>query len=170
MVNVYVKKPISVLALLWTGYNFNEVRKFVGSACELHGSCHAPDLVIHTLEGDHHASVGDYIIRGVKGEFYPCKPDIFEQIYKIDPASNLMKQAADILAEHLYAPALNKILDDAKKDEMEEARRFPDPLLIKAGEPDEAIMREIKRKIEDGIKPSNPDWKVSMMRAFERRE
>ena len=35
-------------------------------------------MYIKTLEGDHHASVGDYIIKGVNGELYPCKPDIFE--------------------------------------------------------------------------------------------
>ena len=37
---------------------------------------------IHTLEGVMHASPGDYIIRGVQGEFYPCKPDIFEATYE----------------------------------------------------------------------------------------
>lgn len=41
------------------------------------------ELFIKTLEGIHHASVGDYIIKGVKGEFYPCKPDIFEQTYEL---------------------------------------------------------------------------------------
>ena len=39
-------------------------------------------LVIQTLEGDHHASPGDFIIRGVQGEFYPCKPDIFAATYE----------------------------------------------------------------------------------------
>jgi len=39
-------------------------------------------LYIKTLEGIHTANVGDYIIKGVKGEFYPCKPDIFEQTYE----------------------------------------------------------------------------------------
>lgn len=38
---------------------------------------------IETLEGWHHASTGDYIIRGVKGEIYPCKPDIFEMTYEV---------------------------------------------------------------------------------------
>lgn len=37
---------------------------------------------INTLEGVHHASFGDYIIKGVKGEFYPCKPDIFKNTYE----------------------------------------------------------------------------------------
>ena len=41
------------------------------------------ELYIKTLEGDHHASVGDYIIKGVNGELYPCKPDIFEKTYDI---------------------------------------------------------------------------------------
>lgn len=40
------------------------------------------ELFINTLEGVHHVSVGDYIIRGVAGEIYPCKPDIFEQTYE----------------------------------------------------------------------------------------
>lgn len=40
------------------------------------------ELFIRTLEGDHHVSVGDYIIQGVQGELYPCKPDIFERTYE----------------------------------------------------------------------------------------
>lgn len=40
------------------------------------------ELIIRTLEGDMRASYGDWIIRGVKGEFYPCKPDIFEATYE----------------------------------------------------------------------------------------
>lgn len=42
------------------------------------------ELFIKTLEGIHHASVGDYIIQGVNGEFYPCKPDIFEKTYEAE--------------------------------------------------------------------------------------
>lgn len=41
-----------------------------------------PYLKIETLEGIMKASVGDYIIKGVNGEFYPCKPDIFEKTYE----------------------------------------------------------------------------------------
>lgn len=43
-------------------------------------------LVIPTLEGDHTASPGDWIIRGVKGELYPCKPDIFAATYEPEPS------------------------------------------------------------------------------------
>lgn len=41
------------------------------------------ELFISTLEGIHHVSVGDYIIQGVNGELYPCKPDIFEKTYEV---------------------------------------------------------------------------------------
>lgn len=45
---------------------------------------HPPcELYVTTLEGDMHVSVGDYIIRGVDGELYPCKPDIFEKTYEV---------------------------------------------------------------------------------------
>ena len=40
------------------------------------------EIIIPTLEGDHHAKPGDWIIKGVKGEFYPCKPDIFAATYE----------------------------------------------------------------------------------------
>ena len=39
-------------------------------------------IIIHTLEGDHLGNYGDWIIKGVKGEFYPCKPDIFKETYE----------------------------------------------------------------------------------------
>lgn len=40
------------------------------------------ELYIKTLEGEHHVSVNDFVIRGVQGELYPCKPDIFEATYE----------------------------------------------------------------------------------------
>ncbi len=40
------------------------------------------EIIIPTLEGDHKANVGDWIIKGINGEFYPCKPDIFEKTYE----------------------------------------------------------------------------------------
>ena len=42
-----------------------------------------PKLIVETLEGELTASIGDYIIKGVNGEFYPCKPDIFEKTYEL---------------------------------------------------------------------------------------
>lgn len=49
-------------------------------------------LVMPTLEGEMRADVGDYIIKGVKGEFYPCKPDIFRQTYAEVPVKEQLKQ------------------------------------------------------------------------------
>lgn len=74
----YRKKPVVIEAVQWTGENFDEVYEFTNKTCLWVGG----ELIIETLEGDHLARVGDYIIKGVKGEFYPCKPDIFEQTYE----------------------------------------------------------------------------------------
>lgn len=83
MVRTFVKKPIKVQAIKWTGYNFADIREFIGiDNIKLFGSYNNPDLVICTLEGDFHASVGDWIVRGAKGEFYPVKSDIFDQTYE----------------------------------------------------------------------------------------
>lgn len=82
------KKPVVIDAVQFRGTpeSVEEVRQFAGqdfNAPSLDGKedgQHA--LVIPTLEGEHRASPGDWIIRGVKGEYYPCKPDIFEQTYE----------------------------------------------------------------------------------------
>lgn len=77
----YRKKPVEVEAVQWTGKNPKEIACFIGQWP--FPSEYAPThLVIETLEGLMHASVGDYIIKGVNGEFYPCKPDIFEKTYE----------------------------------------------------------------------------------------
>lgn len=75
----YRKKPVVIAAVLWSGGNINEVMEFMSwRNASYDTSC---GLQIHTLEGTHSADVGDYIIRGVKGEYYPCKPDIFAMTY-----------------------------------------------------------------------------------------
>lgn len=79
------KKPVQVLALQWNGANVDEIKEFVGTALELFYPTYDPNLVfpiIHTLEGDMNVSNGDYIIRGVDGEFYPCKEEIFNKTYE----------------------------------------------------------------------------------------
>ena len=50
--------------------------------CLVDGHVHIYGCTVNTLEGRMHAKLGDYIIRGVKGELYPCKPDIFEKTYE----------------------------------------------------------------------------------------
>ena len=59
------------------------------------------EMTIHTLEGDHHASIGDWIITGVKGEQYPCKPDIFAKTYIKCGQANKMEQVAAIFGKKL---------------------------------------------------------------------
>ena len=76
----YRKKPVVIEAVQWTGNNHAEMCEFIDP--EVFEIIPRVGLVIHTLEGDHHASPGDYIIKGVNGEFYPCKPDIFAKTYE----------------------------------------------------------------------------------------
>jgi hypothetical protein len=74
------KKPVVIEAVVWTGENINEVMGFLGwRNADYDGK---DGLRIRTLEGTRHASIGDFIIKGVKGEFSPCKPDIFEATYE----------------------------------------------------------------------------------------
>jgi hypothetical protein len=92
------KKPVVISAVQWTGVNVQEITEFLAGAellpvrsaladvtlqklAVFDYTATPPVLTIPTLEGDHRASVGDWIIRGVKGEFYPCKPDIFSATY-----------------------------------------------------------------------------------------
>jgi len=78
------KKPVVVEAIRWTGKNCDEIAEFLrGVLLERLGFIiqDAPFTIV-TLEGNHRADIGDWIIKGVKGEFYPCKPDIFEQTYE----------------------------------------------------------------------------------------
>ena len=84
------KKPVVIDAIIWDGKNFDEISHFTG---DWHGHKLAHEdaeeaaiktgcLYITTLEGDMKAAKGDFIIKGVNGEFYPCKPDIFEKTYE----------------------------------------------------------------------------------------
>ena len=77
----YRKKPVTVEAIRWMGDNAPEVDLFVFD----HENRYWDDdnkLIIKTLEGEMIAELGDWIIKGIKGEFYPCKNDVFEQTYE----------------------------------------------------------------------------------------
>lgn len=77
------KKPVVIEAIQWDGKNFKEILDFVGGIEHRDLlAFHQNDLHIKTLEGEHKANINDWIIKGVKGEFYPCKPDIFEETYE----------------------------------------------------------------------------------------
>ena len=78
----YVKKPIPISALQWTGDNLEEIKSFCTDENEKE-KCFTnnKDLWIYTMEGQLMAKVGDFIIRGIAGEFYPCEQDIFRKSY-----------------------------------------------------------------------------------------
>jgi len=82
MMRRYTKKPVEIEALQWTGENKAEIFDFCSlSYFNTELETGALNLMIQTLEGSMSASVGDYIIKGVRGEFYACKPDIFALTY-----------------------------------------------------------------------------------------
>ena len=116
IVNEYRKKPVVIEAMQFKGGSaeLHAVYQWVESntrgsfepmaviegrvPCPASGVSIDPRdgrMMIATLEGFHHVNLGDYVIRGVQGEFYPCKPDIFEATYEpeIAPADALDETA-----------------------------------------------------------------------------
>ena len=90
----FVKKPVVIEAIQYDGANITEIENFVGVKLPtVWLSVEDTQLLIPTLEGDMKVSKGDYVIKGIKGEFYPCKPDIFKQSY------NMIKENNGILSE-----------------------------------------------------------------------
>lgn len=76
----YRSKSVIKEAIQWTGSNTEEVKGFCpGIHPYVNDVSH---MMIHTLEGVMVVSIGDYVIKGLHGEFYACKPDIFEKSYE----------------------------------------------------------------------------------------
>lgn len=88
MMGLYRKKPVEVEAFRWEGARtavprwFNDAVNEGKARANPNTNLNEMQAVISTLEGDMIANVGDYIIKGVKGELYPCKPDIFKATYE----------------------------------------------------------------------------------------
>ena len=80
----YRKKPVVVEAMVFDdSVECLEALSAAGlDPVRVSYSTGAPQLIIETLEGKHAANVGDYVIKGVKGEFYPCKAEIFQMTYE----------------------------------------------------------------------------------------
>ena len=87
MPKTYRKLPVEITAILFDGTNKAEVIDFIDSAgeCQSHllEEIEDDDLYIETLEGIMHVSPGDFVIKGVANEFYPCKPNIFKDTYEL---------------------------------------------------------------------------------------
>ena len=88
----YRKKPVTIEAIKWNGLNIEEIKNFVGDSLDYYihdaawkAGVAAPkvEMKIKTLEGEMNVSEGDYVIKRVNGEFYPCKPNVFEKTYEI---------------------------------------------------------------------------------------
>jgi len=96
---MYRKKPVVIEAIQWDGKNQREMFDFLTNGTKenraatleedtfridlVNGGCQVGNLIIKTLEGELKASVGDFIIKGVSNEFYPCKSDIFAKTYDL---------------------------------------------------------------------------------------
>lgn len=81
----YRKKPVVIEAIQFKDDpdTLIEIQEFMQSELRIsYENPDAPVIKIETLEGIMDASIGDWIIKGVNGEFYPCKPDIFEKTYE----------------------------------------------------------------------------------------
>jgi hypothetical protein len=80
------KKPVVIEAVQWKGFelSYQELLGLMGKEFVEDKTCFTDkgEVEISTLEGTMTASVNDWIIKGVNGEFYPCKPDIFEKTYE----------------------------------------------------------------------------------------
>lgn len=76
------KKPVVIDAVQWLGTNTTEVSTFFNGSNQRPAVIYGHPISIATLEGEMLADVGDFIIKDVKGEYYPCKPDIFKLTYE----------------------------------------------------------------------------------------
>lgn len=79
----YRKKPVEIEAIQYIGTYENKIELYNFMDSLIYYVDENEDLIIKTLEGNMRANIGDYIIKGVHGEFYPCKPDIFEETYEV---------------------------------------------------------------------------------------
>jgi hypothetical protein len=114
------KKPVVIEAVKFDGTPEGAVQVF--EQFDIPGAKFQPNLtdltrgslMIPTLEGDHLASAGDYIIRGVKGEFYPCKPDIFAATYEMaDGIADPWPRVDQFMSDADLTAAAQLIIDSA---------------------------------------------------------
>lgn len=112
-----VKRPIPVQAVQWTGSNFPEIKEFTGQKARL-SEYESEAIFVDSLEGSVRGTIGDYIMRGIKGEFYICEKSIFEESYRsadIEPeyvfkGRNIEEVITDLILSKL---GLKKSLDNA---------------------------------------------------------
>ena len=131
----YRKKPVVIEAIQFNGENQGDVAEFMG---EMIRTNFFPDILIETLDGTMKANIGDYIIKGVKGEFYPCKPDIFEMTY--EPVNCYMEELQSVY---------NQITNILKENNVLMNITPPRPYLIKKDD-EERINAEAESLLKEG--------------------
>lgn len=165
---LFTKKPVTIAAIQWTGKNLREVIAFTdgppdtrtthaGMAWEAYADLVARDgLKIYTLEGKMLASPGDWIIRGVKGEYYPCKPDIFEATYS--PAALAAGQATAAQPGDIGRKSIDMVLHCPKCGLQHIDKDNSEDLRIEAAElgVDREGERRLERWIEEREWPNPP--------------
>ena len=122
----YRKKPVHVKAIKFNGNNSKQVEKFVYGESHEKYFTSSPHMTIKTLEGDMKASKGDYIIRGVAGEFYPCKPDIFKATYEeVDQDGNRVNSTQYPESANTPVMTVAAILEwlEGEKEDIEATRK-----------------------------------------------
>lgn len=127
-VQKYTKKPVEIEAIQFTKDNVEAVLEFLKTGSERGKQVfgfnqNTLELQINTLEGVMKADIGDYIIKGLKREFYPCKPDIFEMSYNLattftDRLENEYESLADKIGK------LSQFRHSDKFDELNYEMRF----------------------------------------------
>ena len=139
--NFYKKKPVVIEAIQWSGENnINAIIEWLGdNLISEESNVGTVGRWIKTLEGNMMISYGDYIIKGVNGEFYPCKPDIFEKTY--EKVAESSKEIADTVVtdeeiDNFYPikseyTALTMQFTDRNKARREGAKWMRDKLNIK---------------------------------------
>lgn len=102
MVQKWRKKPVIIEAVQWTGENHLEILAFCKEFAEIWTPVDTDETIceIHTLEGIMTASINDYIIKGIHGEFYPCKPSIFAKTYDLVEEPKQATSSNDDIREH----------------------------------------------------------------------
>jgi hypothetical protein len=118
----YRKKPVVIDAVQWNGKNHREMFDFLtentfkeeymtvdGDHFYIDHSKVEGGLIIKTLEGEHLATIGDYIIRGVQGEYYPCKEDIFHQTYEYAEAVEPTPYQPPVTFTQLHSDGTNLV-------------------------------------------------------------
>ena len=126
----FVKKSVVVEAIQYNGINITEVESFVGAKLPtVWLYVEDTQLVIPILEGNMKVSKGDYIIKGIKGEFYPCKPDVFKSTYNVVEDNNGILSEGEKRVRKSFNPSALKRVENFKSitasaiDEIAEVER-----------------------------------------------